>query len=140
VQGKQGSPAAGPNSEAATAVALRAYFGRKRPMIVWSVVIAIPVCLLVAVESRVAAVALAFGTLCGIANALLSMRSNERLVDHRSVGIFVISSVLRILIFGILPVEFALHGPWWSFGIYFGGFFLPLAVYAVGVGRAARTS
>jgi hypothetical protein len=137
---KQGSPATGPNSEAATAVALRAYHGRKRPMVVWSVAIACAASLLVAVASPVAAVALFSGTLCGIANAMLSMRSNERLVDHRSVGIFVISSVLRIIVFGILAVEFALHGPWWSLGTYFGGFFLPLAVYAIGVGRAARTS
>jgi hypothetical protein len=109
-------------------------------MVVWSLAVAVPASLAVAVGSLVAAVALGTGTLCGIVNALLSMRSSERLVDHRSVGSFVFSSVLRIFVFGIIPVAFARHGPWWSLATYFVGFFTPLAVYALSVGRAVRTS
>ena len=139
MESEQGSPPAPPNSEAA-AEELRAYKARKRTMVVWSLVVAVPAGLAVAGGSLVAAVALGCGVLCGIVNALLSMRSNERLADHRSVGSFVFSSVLRILVFGIMSVEFARVGPWWSLATYFFGFFLPLAVYAVGVGRAFRTS
>jgi hypothetical protein len=47
--------------------------------------------------------------------------------------------VLRILVFGIVPVEFGLHGPWWSMATYFVGFFTPLALYAVIVARGLRT-
>lgn len=68
-------------------------------------------------------------------NALLSMRANERLLDHRSVSSFVTTAVLRIGVFGTLPVEFALHGPWWTMGVYFLGFFLPLGLYAGTVNR-----
>jgi hypothetical protein len=120
-------------------VELRAYYARKRTMVVWSLLLALPASLVVWAGSPVAALALGFGTVCGIVNALLSMRGNERLLDHRSVGFFVISSVVRILVFGIVPVEFALHGPWWTLVTYFTGFFTPLAVYALSVGRAVRT-
>jgi hypothetical protein len=136
---EQGSRRTGPNSEAATAAGLRAYLARKRSMVVWSLVVAAPASLVVAAGSPVAAVALVLGTACGIVNALLSMRGNERLIDHRSVGVFVLGSVLRIVVFGIVPVEFALHGPWWTLVTYFIGFFTPLAVYAVSVGRETRT-
>ncbi len=118
---------------------LRAYFNRKRPMAVWSIVFALLAGLVVATKSPIAGIALVFGTGCGIANALLSMRGNERLLDHRSVSSFVFSSILRIGVFGIVPVEFALHGPWWSMGAYFIGFFTPLALYTGLVARAVRT-
>ncbi len=118
---------------------LRAYFHRKRPMAVWSIVFAVLAGLVVATKSPIAGVALVFGTGCGIANALLSMRGNERLVDHRSVASFVFSSILRIGVFGIVPVEFALHGPGWTMAAYFIGFFTPLALYTVLVARAVRT-
>jgi hypothetical protein len=139
MRSEQGSRPAGPNSEAAAAVELRAYYARKRSMVAWSLVVAVPAGLVIATGSPVAALALVFGAVCGIVNALLSMRGNERLLDHRSVGFFVISSVLRILVFGIVPVEFALHGPWWTLLSYFTGFFTPLAIYALSVGRAVRT-
>ncbi len=79
------------------------------------------------------------GTGCGLANALLTMRGNERLIDHRSVSAFVFSSTLRIAVFGIVPVEFAQHGPWWTMATYFVGFFTPLALYVAIVARAVRT-
>ena len=59
------------------------------------------------------------------------MRGNERLLDHRSVASFVLGSVLRIGVFGIVPVEFGIHGPWWTIGNYFIGFFTPLSLYAL---------
>lgn len=118
---------------------LRAYYGRKLPMAVLSMLFGISAGLVVATRSPIAGIALVFGTLCGIANAFLTMRGTERLVDHRSVSSFVFSSILRIGVFGIVPVEFALHGPWWSMGAYFIGFFTPLALYTVLVARAVRT-
>lgn len=108
-------------------------------MAAWSVAFALVAGALLAVKSPYAAVALVFGTGCGVANALLTMRSNERLLDHRSVSLFIVSSISRIAVFGILPVEFALHGPWWSMAAYFLGFFTPLALYTVIVARDFRT-
>ena len=84
------------------------------------------------------ALAFAVGGLCGIVNNLLLMRSNERVVETRSVGGFVFSSFLRIGVFGIVPVAFAVKGPWWSMGCYFAGFFLPLALYMASVQRAFK--
>ncbi len=118
---------------------LRAYFDRKRPMVVWSIVFAVLAGLVLTTKAPIAGIALVFGTGCGIANALLTMRGNERLVDHKSVATFVFSSILRIGVFGIVPVEFALHGPWWTMVAYFTGFFTPLALYTVLVARAVRT-
>jgi len=139
-EGEEGSPPPNPNSGSAVPAAeLRAYYVRKRLMVVWSFAFALPLGLVIAAASPIAAVAEVFGTVCGVANALLSMRGNERLADHRSVGSFVLSSVLRILVFGIVPVEFGLHGPWWSMATYFVGFFTPLALYAVIVARGLRT-
>lgn len=87
---------------------------------------------------RVPSLAFVAGGACGIINNLLLMRSNERVVDSRSVGGFVFSSFLRIGVFGIVPVAFAVWGPWWSMGCYFAGFFLPLALYMASVQRAFR--
>jgi len=119
---------------------LRLYFGRKKPMVGWSIAFATVVGALLALKSPLGGVALVLGTICGIANTLLTMRGNERLLDHRSVAAFVISSILRIFVFAIVPVEFALHAPWWTMAAYFTGFFLPLALYWILVARAVRTS
>ena len=115
---------------------LRAYYARKRSISVWSLVLVTVAGTLIAGWSPIGGIALATGGACGVANALLAMRGNERLVDNRSVVIFALSSVLRICVFGIVPVEFALHGPSWTMALYFCGFFLPLALYAVSVARA----
>jgi multisubunit Na+/H+ antiporter MnhB subunit len=80
--------------------------------------------------------ALIAGGWCGVANALLTMWSGERLVERRSVGTFVLSSLLRIALFGIVPVTFAVAGPWWSMAWYFAGFFLPLGIFAYAARRA----
>jgi hypothetical protein len=102
-------------------------------MAVWSVVFAVLAGGVIATKSPLGAVALVFGTGCGLANAFLTMRGNERLLDHRSVSVF-----LRIAVFGIVPVEFALRGPLWTMAAYFIGFFTPLALYAAIAARGAR--
>jgi nitrate reductase NapE component len=84
------------------------------------------------------AVALIAGGICGAANTWVSMRSGERLAKTHSVGGFVISSFLRIGLFGIVPVAFARVGPVWSMACYFAGFFLPLASFAIDTQRAFR--
>ena len=76
------------------------------------------------------------GAVCGVLNALLSMRANEGLVGARGVAGFVLSSVVRIFVFGIVPVGLSLHGPWWTMAAYFAGFFTPLALFALSVRRA----
>jgi len=108
-------------------------------MAVWSLAFAILAGIAIWAKSPVAAVALVAGTGCGLVNALLTMRGNERLIDHRSVSAFVLSSTLRIAVFGIVPVEFAQYGPWWTMATYFVGFFTPLALYVAIVARAVRT-
>ena len=118
---------------------LRAYHDRKRPMAAWSLAFALLAAAALWLKSPIASVAVVTGVGCGLANAFLTMRGNERLVDHRSVSAFVISSTLRIGVFGIVPVEFALHGPAWTMLAYFVGFFTPLALYATIVGRDVRT-
>ncbi len=82
------------------------------------------------------ALALAVGGVCGVLNALVTMRSGERLVEGRNVGGFVFSSFLRIGLFGIVPVAFAAVGPWWSMAWYFAGFFLPIVLFGVEVQKA----
>jgi hypothetical protein len=139
-EGQEEPCKASPNTEAAVSeVELRAYYDRKRPMALWSVGLAVLLGAAIATKSPIGAVALVFGTGCGLANAFLSMKSNERLAEHRNTAIFVLSSILRIGVFGIVPVEFALHGPWWTMIAYFIGFFTPLALYTVLVARAVRT-
>lgn len=87
---------------------------------------------------RIPALAFMTGGVCGVVNSLLTMRAGERVVETRNAGFFVLSSFLRIAVFGIVPVAFAARGPWWSMACYFAGFFLPLALYAVTVGRTLR--
>lgn len=81
-------------------------------------------------RAPVPALALGVGCLCGVANMFLTMRGAERLAESRRAGIFVLSSFLRIGLFGIVAAAFALSGPFWSMGLYFIGLFLPLALYA----------
>ena len=78
------------------------------------------------------AIALAVGGGAGIANAVLSMYGNERLLERRSIAAFVISSFIRIGLFGIVPVILAVRVPsLWTLGWYFVGFFTPLALSGI---------
>ena len=115
---------------------LAAYRALKRSASARSLAIAAVVALLVVRWLPVPAVALAVGGLCGVLNTLLTTVTTERLLDSRNVGLFVLSSFLRIGLFGIVPVAFAARGPWWSMAWYFAGFFLPLAIFALSARRA----
>ena len=115
---------------------LAAYRALKRSASVRALAIAAAVALLTVRWLPVPALALATGGVCGVLNTLLTTVTTERLLDSRNVGLFVLSSFLRIGLFGIVPVAFAAHGPWWSMAWYFAGFFLPLAMFALGAQRA----
>jgi len=85
------------------------------------------------------ALALGVGGVAGAANAWLSMAGNERLLERRSVPVFVLSSLLRLGLFGIVPVVLALRAPsLWTLGCYFIGFFTPLALFGIGLRSAYR--
>lgn len=119
-------------SDAEAAADLATYRALKRSVTARSLLVVAVLGLVVVRWLPHPALALVCGGLFGVLNALLTMRSGERLVDNRSVGTFVLSSFLRIGVFGIVPVAFAALGPWWSMAWYFAGFFLPLAMFAYG--------
>lgn len=125
-------------SPADAAVDLATYKNLRRSIAVRSTVAVLVLAALLAVRTPLGGVCLVIGGLCGVLNMLLSMRANERLADHRSVGAFVFSSFLRVGVFAIVPVGLALHGPWWTMAIYFLGFFMPLLLYMSSVQRAFR--
>lgn len=125
---------------AESAADLAIYREFKRTVALRSVLVAAPVALVLVLWFPRPALALGIGVLCGIANMFLGMYGNERLVEVRNVGVFVLSSFLRLGLFGIVAAALAIWGPWWSFGPYFAGFFLPLALYALGVTRAFDAS
>jgi hypothetical protein len=123
---------------AEAAADLARYYELKRSVSVRSLVVVGIVGLGFIWWQPVPALALIAGGVCGVINNLLTMRAGERVVETRNAGYFVLSSFMRIALFGILPVAFAARGPWWSLACYFAGFFLPLALYAATVGRAFR--
>jgi hypothetical protein len=123
-------------SDADAAADLAAYEALKRKASLGSLVVVAIASLLVVRWQPHSSLALAAGGVCGVVNAYLTGSSGERLLKNRIVGLFVLSSFLRIGVFGIVPVAFAVHGPWWSMAWYFAGFFLPLALFAVGAPRA----
>ena len=125
---------------AESAADLAIYREYKRTVALRSVLVAAPVALVLVLWSAHSALALGIGAVCGIANLFLGTYGNERLVDVRNVGLFVLSSFLRIGLFGIVAAALAMWGPWWLSGPYFAGFFLPLAIYALGVTRAFDAS
>ncbi len=129
--GEETRPAARTYTDADAAVDLATYRALKRSVSVWTFLVVTVLGLLALRWLPVPSLALIVGGLAGILNALLTMRSGERMVDSRRVSGFVLSSFLRIGLFGIVPVAFAAKGPWWSMAWYYAGFFLPLALYAV---------
>jgi ATP synthase I chain len=123
-------------SDAEAAADLATYHALKRSVSVRSLLVVAVVALVFARWQPHPALALAVGGFCGVLNVLWTMRSGERLVESRSVGGFVLSSFVRIALFGIVPVAFAVLGPWWSMAWYFAGFFLPLGMFAYSARRA----
>jgi hypothetical protein len=123
-------------SDAEAAADLAAYRALKRWACARSLFVVAVIALFAVGWQPFAALALASGGVCGVFNALLTARSSERLLDTRGVGLFVLASVVRIGVFGIVPAVLALRGSWWSMAWYFAGFFLPLAMFALGAQRA----
>ncbi len=111
---------------------------KKRASLGTLAVLTLPV-LLLAVGSPWLGLSLACGGIAGLLNALLSMHGNERLLERRSVAAFVLSSFVRIGLFGIVPVVLTVEKPsLWTLGCYFVGFFTPLAVSGILVHRRDR--
>lgn len=118
------------------AAALRAYDARKRSIGVRSMLLLLPVAVLTALWSPILGFDLVLGGACGVGNMWLTMRNNERLlVGRRSLGVYGAVNLIRILGVGVVPVFSAVTGPWWSMGVALAGFFTPLALYAVALGR-----
>src|SRR5471032_340332 len=126
-------------TSADTEAELRAYFMRKRSISVGASLFLVLVSALVAVWSPWLGLVLVIGGGCGVANILLVMRNNERLLDgNRSRAMFATSNMVRIIAVGAIPVIVTVHGPWWAMGIYFAGFFTPLAWYAIALQRSFK--
>lgn len=123
-------------SDAEAAADLARYYRLKRSVSFQALIVVAIVALLAVHWLPVPALALAAGGVCGVLNALATMRSGERLVESRKIGGFVLSSFLRIAVFGIVPVAFAAIGPWWSMGWYFAAFFLPIVLYGIELQKA----
>jgi len=86
-----------------------------------------------------AALAVAVGTACGIANMLGIMRGSERLLESGNPAFFGLSSLLRLAAFSIVAAALAVRGPWWALGPFLAAFFLPLATYAFRAWRLFRS-
>ena len=122
------------------AAAMRAYVARKRSIGVRSMLLLFPVAALTAVWSPVLGFDLVLGGACGLGNMWLVMRNNERLLaGRRSRGVYGAVNLMRILGVGLVPVFSAMTGPWWSIGVALAGFFTPLALYALALGREYST-
>lgn len=118
---------------------LATYRSLKRSTSVGTLLVVVLVALPLDFWNAAFALALVVGGVCGLANALLVMYGNERLAQSRHVAIFVLSSLLRIGLFGIVPVVLALKvGSVWTLAVYFAGFFIPLALYAAMLKRRIR--
>ena len=120
---------------AGAASEMHAYHARKRSVCASSLLLMVPVAALASTRAPVLGLDLLLGVFGGIAYALLLMRTNERLADGYSLGAHARSSVLRVFAFGALPVLTAVIGPVWGMGLYFAGFFTPLALYVIAVKR-----
>ena len=122
----------GNSQSAAMGLALHAYFARKR---IVGVRAAIFICVF-AVFASFFGVKLGLDVLlggsCGIANMLLVMQTNEALLSRgRGVLLHVARGRFRMIGFAALGAAVTIWSPWWAMGLYFIGFFAPLAVYAL---------
>lgn len=116
-------------SPAEAAADLAFYRKMKRAAVLGTLLVVALPALLLSIWSAWFALALAVGGGAGIVNTMLSMHGNERLLERRNVAAFVLSSFVRIGLFGIVPVVLAVRAPsFWTLALYFAGFFTPLAV------------
>jgi len=136
----QGSPQVGHKSTGASeAVAIGEYAARKRRIYLRSLLAAVLIAVPLAARGPILGLEFAIAVLCGLGNMLLLTRANERLLSGRtSVGAHAFGSVMRVVASGAVPVFFAPFVPWWAFGVYFGGFFVPLVFYALDLRRSYR--
>jgi hypothetical protein len=130
--GQESRPARGTYSPADAAADLAFYRQLKRRSAIGTFGIVVLCTPALAVWNGWWALCIATGGLAGVLNLLLSMRGNEKLLDRGSVAPFVISSFVRIALFGIVPVVLAVRSPsLWTLGWYFIGFFTPLALSGI---------
>ena len=131
------TPTDGPNMGHADAVTdLQSYYALKRLISRRSLLFATPLAVMLAVRVPALGLDLMLGVACGIANILLIMRANERLLDGRgSLRTHAMSGLLRVVLFGAAPVATAALGPWWGILVYFAGFFTPLMLYVIELNR-----
>ncbi len=132
---KDSLPARRTYSPAEAAAGRAVYDKMKRSVSGRSLLLVLLVALIAGYFSWYSGLAFAIGGLCGALNARLAMLGHERFAASCNRSTFVLSSFLRIAVFGIVPVGFAVRGPWWTIGVYFAGFFTPLALYAFGLQR-----
>ena len=126
-------------SPAEAAADLAFYHKLKKKSSLGSLPVIVLPALVLAIWSAWFAISLAAGGVAGVLNTLLSMHGNERLLERRSVAAFVLSSFVRIGLFGIVPVVLAVVKPsLWTLGCYFIGFFTPLAVSGILVHQRDR--
>jgi hypothetical protein len=138
---EEGTPQTGHNGRGADPSAdLRAYHARKRLISVRTSIFLVPLVVLATLRNPVAGIELALGGVLGVLNMLAVMRENERLIEGRSSrAIYALSAQVRIFAIGIFPVAVALRlGQFWTVGLFFAGFFTPLALYAIAYRRSIR--
>jgi hypothetical protein len=138
---EQGTQKAGDNRPSAgPEVHLRAYFARKRLVGVRSALVIVPVAGCLTLWSPRLGVDLAVGGICGVANMLLIMHNNERLLETgRSLRAYGLRNTLRIVIVCLVPVFAATHDPWWYMLVALAGLFAPLALYSFAFRREIST-
>ena len=132
-------PAGRSYSPAQAAADLSFYYVLKRKTALWTIALSLGLAVPVGFWEPWYAGAIALGGAAGVVNSLLSMYGNERLLERRSVAAFVLSSFVRIGLFGIVPVVLAVEKPsLWTLGCYFVGFFMPLALSGILVHQRER--
>ena len=136
----QGSLSGGPNRPGALVdQAFLDYAKLKRRIYLRSSIFAFPLVLALAVRGPFLSLDFALGVVMGLCNMYMLTRANERLLaGNASVGSHAFGSVMRVFTAGAVPIFVAPFVPWWGFGVYFGGFFLPLALYALELRRSYR--
>jgi hypothetical protein len=119
---------------------LRAYFARKRIIVVRSALLVFSVAACVAIGWPVLGLDLALGGIGGVVNMLLIMRNNERFLNRtRSQSAYGLRNTLRIVVVGLIPVLAAAGHPWWYMLVGIAGILAPLALYSFELRREMST-